>query len=109
MAQPGTPIATVGETRRPYLDVFVPQADLGGIQVGARAQVRVDALPDDRFQGTVEMIGRTLEFTPRFLFSDKERPNLVVRVRIDLQDPKERLHAGVPAFARILSQLQAHR
>ena len=109
VAQPGTPIATVGETRRPYLDVFVPQGEVGDLRVSARAEVRVDALPDERFQGTVEMIGRSLEFTPRFLFSDKERPNLVVRVRIDLQDPKERLHAGVPAFARFASQLEAHR
>jgi HlyD family secretion protein len=109
VVQPGTPIVTVGETRRPYLDVFVPQADLGEIRVGAPAEVRIDALPGERFQGAVEMVGRSLEFTPRYLFSEKERPNLVVRVRIDLQDPNERLHAGVPAFARISSQLEAHK
>jgi HlyD family secretion protein len=109
VAQPGVPIATIGETRRPYIDVFVPQADLGGIRVGAPAEVRVDALPGEPFQGAVEMIGRSLEFTPRYLFSEKERPNLVVRVRIDLRDPGERLHAGVPGFARIPEQLQAHR
>jgi HlyD family secretion protein len=94
VVQPGSPIVTVGETRRPYLDVFVPQADLGEIRVGAPA---------------VEMVGRSVEFTPRYLFSEKERPNLVVRVRIDLQDPNERLHAGVPAFARISPQLEAHK
>jgi HlyD family secretion protein len=77
--------------------------------VGAPAEVRIDALPGERFQGAVEMVGRSLEFTPRYLFSEKERPNLVVRVRIDLQDPNERLHAGVPAFARISKQLEAHK
>ena len=109
VAQPGVPIATVGETRRPYIDVFVPQGDLDGIRVGAPAQVRIDALPGQWFQGAVEMVGRSLEFTPRYLFSEKERPNLVVRVRIDLQDPGERLHAGVPGFARIPPQLQARQ
>ena len=109
VVQVGTPIATIGETRRPYLDVFVPQGDLGAIRPGAAAEVRVDALPAERFKGAVEMVGRTVEFTPRYLFSEKERPNLVVRVRIDLQDPQEKLHAGVPAFARINSQLEAKR
>ena len=41
------------------------------------------------------------EFTPKFLFSPRERPNLVVRVRVRVDDPERRLHAGVPAFARI--------
>jgi hypothetical protein len=32
------------------------------------------------------------------LFSERERPNLVVRVRVRVEDHDERLHAGVPAF-----------
>ena len=98
VVQPGLPVATLAESRRPYVDVFVPQGDLEGIKAGTPAQVRVDAAAE-RFKGAVEMVGRTVEFTPRYLFSEKERPNLVVRVRIDLEDPQEQLHAGVPAFA----------
>ncbi|HEY6908175.1 MAG TPA: HlyD family efflux transporter periplasmic adaptor subunit [Myxococcales bacterium] len=101
VVQTGVPVATLGDTRRPYLDVFVPQGELEGVQPGARASVRVDAAPDSRFGGAVVMVGRTLEFTPRYIFSEKERPSLVVRVRIDLEDPGEKLHAGVPAFAAI--------
>jgi multidrug resistance efflux pump len=100
VVQAGTPVVTLGETRRPYVDVFVPQGSLSGVQAGAAAQVRTDASPE-RFRGTVSMVGRTVEFTPRYLFSEKERPNLVVRVRIDLDDPGEKLHAGVPAFAEL--------
>ncbi len=75
---------------------------------GTAAQVRVDAA-SDRFRGVVEMVGRNLEFTPRYLFSEKERPNLVVRVRIDLDDPSEKLHAGVPAFAEFTREAEAKR
>jgi len=100
VVQPGTPVATLGETRRPYVDVFVPQADLGGVRPGTAVQVRVDAV-NDRFPGVVEVVGRTVEFTPRYIFSEKERPHLVVRVRIDVDDPQEKLHAGVPAFAEL--------
>jgi HlyD family secretion protein len=109
VVQVGTPVATLGETRRPYLDVFVPQGDLAGIRVGAPAQVRTDAQGGARFQGVVEMVGRTVEFTPRYLFSEKERANLVVRVRIDIRDPQEALHAGVPAFATIARELEAQK
>jgi hypothetical protein len=49
----------------------------------------------------VEDIARRTEFTPKFLFSERERPNLVVRVKIRVEDPGERLHAGVPAFVVI--------
>jgi HlyD family secretion protein len=108
VAQPGTPIVTLGETRRPYVDVFVPQAALSGIAAGTPASVRVDA-ERERFRGAVEVVGRTLEFTPRYLFSEKERPNLVVRVRIALEDPAEKLHAGVPAFAVFAPAPEAKR
>jgi HlyD family secretion protein len=109
VVQPGTPVATLGETKRPYVDVFVPQAELAGLGPGTPARVRVDASPQETFAGAVEMIGRTLEFTPRYIFSEKERPNLVVRVRVDVEDPKEKLHAGVPAFVRLSAELEAHR
>ena len=98
VVQPGMPVVTLGETRRPYVDVFVPQGALDGIRPGTPAQIRVDA-EAQKFSGLVESVGRTVEFTPRYLFSEKERPNLVVRVRVDVTDPKEQLHAGVPAFA----------
>ncbi|MFL5308864.1 MAG: HlyD family secretion protein [Myxococcales bacterium] len=96
----GTPVVVLGETRRPYLDVFVAQQDLAGVRVGAAASVRVDAAREP-FRGTVSDVARATEFTPRYLFSPRERANLVVRVRIDVEDPAEQLHAGVPAFARI--------
>jgi HlyD family secretion protein len=100
MVAAGTPVVTVGDVAHPYVDVFVPQGDLHGVRVGARASVRIDAEPDT-FSGSVEDVGRKTEFTPRYLFSPRERPNLVVRVRVRVDDPNGRLHAGVPAFVTI--------
>jgi len=97
---PGMPVVTVADTRHPYADVFVPQAELTGIDVGSPARVAVDSL-GEALVGRVEHIDRRTEFTPRFLFSEKERPNLVVRVRVRIDDPTEKLHAGVPAFVTI--------
>jgi len=96
----GAPVVTLAEPRRPYVDVFVPEARLPAVRLGASARVRVDgdAAP---LTGRVEHIASQTEFTPRFLFSPRERPNLVMRVRVRLEDPGERLHAGVPAFVTI--------
>jgi HlyD family secretion protein len=97
---PGTPVLTVADPNHVYAYVFVPQAKLPGIDVGDRARVRADGI-DAPLSGYVEHIARRTEFTPRYLFSDGERSNLVVRVKVHVEDPKSLLHAGVPVFAEI--------
>lgn len=96
----GAPVITIGDTAHPRVDIFVPQGELAGVKVGARATIRVDetVLP---FTGTVEHVSRRTEFTPRFIFSPNERANLVIRVRVRVDDPQHALHAGTPAFVHI--------
>jgi HlyD family secretion protein len=100
LAGVGTPAVTLADTGHPYVDVFVPEGDLAGIRIGARATVRVDATSEP-FEAVIEYVSPETEFTPKFLFSERERPNLVVRIRVRVEDPAHRLHAGVPAFARV--------
>jgi HlyD family secretion protein len=96
----GTPVVTVADTSHPYADVFVPQGSLDGVRVGAGAAIAVDSIAET-FRGHVEDVSRRTEFTPRYLFSERERPNLVVRVRVRIEDPAEKLHAGIPAFVTL--------
>jgi HlyD family secretion protein len=100
LALAGLPVVTVADTTHPYADVFVPQASIGAIQVGAAAHARVDSLAHE-VPGRVERVSRRTEFSPRYLFSRAERANLVVRVRVRFEDPTRELHAGVPIFVRI--------
>ena len=79
---------------------FPWESKLSGIAVGSAARVKVDA-ERDALPGKVEHVAQKTEFTPRFLFSERERPNLVVRVRVRIDDPGRRLHAGIPAFVSI--------
>ncbi len=95
----GVPVVSIADTTRPFAEVFVPQAELGRVHPGAPILVRVDALGEP-LGGHVEFIARRTEFTPRYLFSERERPNLVVRVRVRIDDPARALHAGVPARVR---------
>lgn len=96
----GAPVLTVADVTRPYVDAFVPAHDLAGLDVGDRALVHVDALALP-VPGVVEDIARRTEFTPRYVFSDRERATLVVRVRIRIDDRLRLLRAGVPAFVSI--------
>jgi HlyD family secretion protein len=100
LAAVGTPALTVADTTHPYVDVFVPQGELEGVQPGVGAEVRVDATSMP-FRASIESVSPETEFTPKFLFSDRERPHLVIRVRVRVADPDRRLHSGVPAFARV--------
>lgn len=96
----GAPVCTVADTRHPYADIFIPQEQLTGWRVSAPVRLMVDA-SSAPFQGRVEDIGRRTEFTPRYLFSERERGQLVVRVRVRIDDPEQALHAGVPAFVTL--------
>jgi HlyD family secretion protein len=100
LAAIGTPAVTVADTTHPYVDVYVPEGELDGIRAGVRAEVRVDSTSAP-FPATVEFVSPQTEFTPKFIFSNRERPHLVVRVRVRVEDPQRRLHAGVPAFAQV--------
>lgn len=96
----GSPVLTVADLEHPYVDVFVPQGRTEGIAAGQPATIRVDARAEP-LAGVVEHVGRRMEFTPRFLFSDKERPNLVLRVRVRIEGHGADIPAGVPAFVTI--------
>jgi HlyD family secretion protein len=94
---PGAPLVSLVERDHPLVQVFVPVGKLGGLKIGTVAHARVDAY-SKRFSGTIEYISPSTEFTPRYIFSDRERPRLVVRVRVRLEDPEHELVEGVPAF-----------
>lgn len=100
MVAQGALALTVADLDRPYVDVFVPQSQAGKVRVGAPAKVRVDSVKAE-LSGKVEHVFPKTEFTPRFLFSEGERENLVVRARVRIDDPKHLVHAGVPAFVTL--------
>jgi len=97
---PGTPVVTVTDLRRPYADVFVPEGEATAIHAGDAATAWVDA-EQQGLTAHVEYVWPRAEFTPRFLFSERERPNLVIRVRIRIEDPDLHLVAGLPVFVRL--------
>ena len=101
IAVAGAPVATVVDRRHPYADVFVPVADAPRFTVGAPVALAVEGTAGEH-PGAVERVFPHAEFTPRFVYSPRERPNLMMRVRVRLTDETGALHAGLPAYVRLV-------
>lgn len=99
VAGAGVPVLVIADLAHPYADVFVPIADAPRVAVGDHAAAVVEGQRDE-VTGTVELIYAAAEATPRFVFSPRERPNLMLRMRVRLDDPDGRLHGGLPIYAR---------
>ena len=99
VVQAGAPVVTIGDVKSPLIVLFVPEPRIASLRIGAPVSVRIDG--GRQYSGVVEEINRNLEFTPRFLFSERERPNLVMRARVRVADADGALHAGAPAFVTL--------
>jgi len=97
MVQPGTPIVTLGDLSRPWVNVYVGERDLGKVRLGMAAQVTVDSFPDHPFNGKVTFIAERAEFTPKNIQTPDERVKLVYRVKVELETRDEALKPGMPA------------
>jgi HlyD family secretion protein len=103
IAAAGATVMSIVDRQRPYADVFVPVDEAPAIRIGAPVAVAAEGV-DGEANGTVERMFPRAEFTPRFVYSPRERPNLVMRVRIRIADPAERLHAGLPVYVRLAAR-----
>ena len=98
----GAPVLSLVDRTRPYADVFVPVADAPRLRVGDAMRLTVEGVAAP-VAGVVELIAPHAEFTPRFVYSPRERPNLTVRLRVRLSDPTGVLHAGLPVYAEAVA------
>jgi HlyD family secretion protein len=94
LVAPGASIATIDENGNPYVRIYVPQEKLGRVALGARLDVRSDALPGARFEGVVEQVDARAQFTPQNVQTASDRAVLSFGVKVRVQDPQRRLHAG---------------
>lgn len=102
VAVPGAPLATLADLDNVTLTVYVPENQLGKVQVGQPVSVTVDAFPDRTFGGTVVYIASEAEFTPKNVQTREERVNMVFAVKVKLPNPDHALKPGMPADAVLL-------
>ncbi|GAB4467647.1 MAG: efflux RND transporter periplasmic adaptor subunit [Anaerolineae bacterium] len=96
-ASPGVPLMTIANLDVLRLVVYIQEPQIGRVQLGAKAAIRVDAYPGRRFEGVVVRIADEAEFTPRSVQTSEDRASLVFAVEITLENPDGLLKPGMPA------------
>ncbi|HVN85198.1 MAG TPA: efflux RND transporter periplasmic adaptor subunit [Candidatus Binatia bacterium] len=101
MVQPGTPIVTLGDLSRPWVNVYVGERDLGKVWLGMKANITVDSFPAAPFTGKVTFISDRAEFTPKNIQTPDERVKLVYRIKVEVETRDQALKPGMPADAEL--------
>jgi HlyD family secretion protein len=98
----GAPLLELVDLDRLYLQVYVPELQIGKIRLDLPARIHTDAFPDQPVDATVRYIASKAEFTPKEVQTKDERVKLIYAVRLYLTDnPDHRLTPGLPADAVI--------
>jgi HlyD family secretion protein len=98
---PNTPVATLLEAEQIYVRIYIPETELGRVQVGQKAEVRVDSFPKTVFDGVVEQINQQAEFLPRNVQTREERVHQVFGVKIRINDSAGHVLAGMAADVKL--------
>ena len=98
MNNPGTILMTIADLSVMEVEVEVDETDVIGVEIGHRAEVRVDALPDKTIEGKVTEIGSSaLQQTT----ASQESKDF--KVIITLENPPKSLKPGLSASADIIT------
>jgi membrane fusion protein (multidrug efflux system) len=91
MVAAGMPVLSLLDLNPVKIRVGIPEADIGKVRQGARAEITVPSLGNRQFQGTVELVGVAADPTSR-----------TYSVKIAVRNPKNELLAGMISEARII-------
>lgn len=84
LVTPGTPIATLDDISRVYVDFPLPESQLSRVGPGQRVDARAVAYPEQRFEGIVQTVDARIDPATR-----------AVQVRADLPNPQRLLRPGM--------------
>ena len=96
MNNPGTVIMVVGDMSQMLVVAQVDEADIGGVEVGQRANVEIQSFPDVEFAGVVDTIALTHRMS--------NNGTKYYRTEIVLDASEEKLYSGLTADVDIQTQ-----
>jgi HlyD family secretion protein len=94
---PNAPVVTLLYTSHLWVRVYVPATWLGHLHLGDKVRVQVDSFPGKNFEGEIEQIARSAEFTPRNVQTQEDRVKQVFGVKVRLPNNTPDLRAGLSA------------
>ncbi len=90
-------VATLLERDQIYVRIYVPETEIGRVQVGQKAALTVDSFRGRQFDAVVEQINQKAEFLPRNVQTRAERVHQVFGVKLRITDPEGLLRPGMAA------------
>ncbi|MFZ2053522.1 MAG: efflux RND transporter periplasmic adaptor subunit [Candidatus Aminicenantales bacterium] len=99
MNNPGTVLMTIADLSEMEVEIEVDETDVVGVKLGQKADVKVDALPNQVLDGTVTEIGSSA--IAKLTTSQQESRDF--QVTITLTDPPVTLKPGLSASADIIT------
>lgn len=94
MASPAAPAYTLALTDPKWIRLYVSEPFLGRITPGMAADIRTDS--GTHFTGKLGYISSVAEFTPKNVETQELRTALVYEIRVNVNDPDNRLRLGQP-------------
>jgi len=90
------PVISVMDLSQFWVRAYVPENRLS-IKVGDPVEVTVDSFPAEKFSARVTFVSRQAEFTPGNVQTPEERSKQVFRIKVTLENGRDRLRPGMAA------------
>ncbi len=89
-----------------WIRTYVDEANLGNIKPGMKVTILTDSVDPatnqkKTYTGTIGYISPTAEFTPKTVQTESLRPDLVYRVRINVEGDAPFLRQGMPVTVKV--------
>jgi HlyD family secretion protein len=96
LVSPGAVLARLVDLTEVKATFYLPNAEVGVVRPGARAEVVADAWPGEAFEGIVRTVALEAEFTPRNIQTRTDRDRLVYPIEVVVKNRDGKLRAGMP-------------
>lgn len=80
----GGKILSVLELTDTFMTIFLPTSQAGLVDIGSKARIVLDALPNLAIPATVSFISPQAQFTPKEIETQSEREKLMFRVKVKI-------------------------
>lgn len=93
----GKPLYKIANLENMELRAYISETQLANIQIGQKVTIKIDSGNEMKdYQGTVNWISTSAEFTPKIIQTKEERVNLVYAIKISVKNDGS-LKIGMPA------------
>ncbi len=96
MIAANAPVLSLMDVSRLWIRAYVPENHLD-LKIDQPVWITVDSFPNENFRGHISFIGRQAEFTPNNVQTPEERSKQVFRIRVTLDEGRDRLRSGMSA------------